>query len=85
MGKKSRGNVYCDSCKKFHRRGKCNELSPKELSNVTANTVMALMMRATKGVYLSRDLLGDVKDFNESDFVKEDGEGGIRRNSKENK
>ena len=72
MGKKSRGNEYCDVCKKIHRKGKCTELSTKEVSKFTANTVMALMMRATKGMYLSRDRIGDSKDFIESDVVKED-------------
>ena len=71
MGK-NRANEYCDVCKKIHRKGKCTELSTKEISNLTATTAMALMMRATKGMYLSRERVGDSKDFIDSDIVKED-------------
>ena len=84
MGK-DRANEYCEVCKKIHRKGKCTELTKKELSNVTSNTAMALIMRATKGMYLSRDRIGDSNDFTESDIVKEGDEGGAGGDSKENK
>jgi hypothetical protein len=85
MGKKNRANEYCDVCKKIHRNGKCTELSTKDVNNITANTAMALMMRATKGMYLSRDRIGDSEDFIESDIVKEGDESGSGGDSKENK
>lgn len=71
MKEKSRANEYCDVCKKIHRKGRCTELSTKDVSKFTANTAMALMKRATKGMYLSRDRIGDDNDESGRD-IEED-------------
>ncbi len=70
MGK-NRANEYCDVCKKIHRKGKCTELSTKEVNKLTVNAAMALMMRATKGMYLNRNKLDDDACFVDSDIVNE--------------
>lgn len=82
MKGKNRANVYCDVCKKIHRKGKCTEVHTKKISNLTA---MALMMRAAKCMYLNRDRIDDSKDFIESDIVKEGGKSGSDGDSEENK
>ncbi len=84
MGK-DRANTFCSVCKKIHRKGKCTELSPKELSNVTADVAMALMNRAARRLYLSRDRIGDNVDFIESDIVKEGDEDGSGGDSEKDK
>lgn len=84
MGK-DRANEYCDVCKKIHRKGKCTELSKKEIAAVTPAVAMAIMKRATTNMYLSRDRIGDDLSFTESDVVKEDDKDESGRNSKKNK
>ena len=85
MKGKSHANEYCDVCKKIHRKGKCTELSTKKISNLTANTAMALMMRAAKGMYLNKDKIDYSKNFIESDIVKEGGDDESGRNNEKNK
>jgi len=84
MGK-NRSNEYCDVCKKIHRKGKCTELSTKDISKFTVGAAMAMMMRSTKDMYLSRDRLGDSEDFIESDVVKEDTNDGSGRDIEKDK
>ena len=85
MGKKSRGNEYCEVCKKIHRVGKCTELSPKELSNVTADVAMALMRRATVHTYMNRNKAGGIGEFIDAYVAKEGEENGSGGDSKEDK
>ena len=85
MKGKSRANEYCDVCKKIHRKGKCTELSTKEISSLTADAAMALIMRTAKGMYLNRDKIDYSKDFIESDVIKEGSDDESGRNNEKNK
>lgn len=84
MGK-NKGNVYCEACKKFHRVGLHSDKVVKPLLKGDVNAIMSLVRRATAGMYLSRDILGDDKLFAESDIVKEDGKDESKRTEEENK
>lgn len=82
MGK-DRANTFCDVCKKIHRKGKCTELSPKELNNVTADVAMALMRRATAHAYMNRNKAGGIGEFIDTYVAKEGEEDGVGGDIKE--
>lgn len=67
----NRSNEYCESCKKFHRKGKCVTLSSNDVANITMGVARSIVRRATQNLYLSRDMLSDCKTFVESEVVKE--------------
>lgn len=73
--------VKCLDCHKTTNRGSVKLPTTKD-DNLA---VMALLRRVTAGMYLSRDRIGDNKDFIESDVVKEGEKNGVGGNSKENK
>ncbi len=85
MGK-NRSNIYCESCKKYHRQGVHIEKVVDPLIKGEPDAIMRLMRKATRNMYISRDMLGDAKEFKESDIVKEvDTNDDAGRNSEENK
>ncbi len=84
MGK-DRANTFCSVCKKIHRKGKCTDLTKKELNNVTADVAMALMRRATAHAYLNRNKAGGFNEFVDAYIEKEGEEDGFRGDNKENK
>ncbi len=85
MGKKNKGNVYCESCKKFHKEDLHTKKFVKSLTDDDIKSVASLLKRCTAGMYITRDRIGDDKLFNESDIIKEDGDDEPKRNKEENK
>jgi len=84
MGK-NRSNIYCESCKKFHRQDVHSKEVIDPLIKGDQKALMSFMRRATRDLYISRSRVDDVEEFKESDIVKEDDESGTGRDSKKDK
>jgi len=84
-GKNKSNNVYCETCKKFHKKGLHSRDIIDPLVKGDPKALMSFMRRANSDLYIMRNRVDDADEFKESDIVKEDDKDGTGRNRKKDK